>query len=179
MHAGTTFEATVSSSLYPASDGWAAQIVAVKGQARFEVNGTASGDDYAFEAAATITAEWSPGEYQLFVFALLDETKKLLCGPTPFRLWPDPSAATLTVSDLYTELEAVNEAIAGVLAGKGVQSYSFQTEAGSRSAQRMSLQELRQHKAWVEDRLEAELAQQGGRKARRGWRKIKTNFENR
>lgn len=174
--AGTTFAATITLPDYPAGEGWEAKLVAVKGPDRIEMTGTADGDLHALSVDAATTAAWKPGVYQAFVYAEKAGEKRLADGPAEWRVWADPTAATLTLSALETELAAIDTAIAAVVAGKGVQSYTFQTQAGARSVTRMTLAELRQHRAWVVDRLDEERAKQEGRRPRGGWRKIKTSF---
>lgn len=174
--AGSTFSATETFTDYPASDGWTAKMVAQLGSTKIQLISTASGDDHAFAATASATGAWSAGKFQLFVFVEKDSERHLARGPVDFEVWPDPAGAGAALSALEEQLAAVDAAITAVIAGKGVQSYTFETQAGRRSAERMSLQELRAHRGWLSDRVEQERARQQGRKPRGGWRRVRTKF---
>lgn len=174
--AGNTFEASETFADYPASDGWVAKMVAQLGATKIEVTATADGDDHAFAATASTTAAWGTGKFLLWVFVEKDSDRFTARGPVDFEVWPDPGAGSPALTDLEDQLAKCDEAIAGVIAGKGVASYTFETQAGRRSAQRMSLEELRAHRLWLADRVAQERARQQGGKPRVGWRRVRTKF---
>lgn len=174
--AGNSFAATETFAAYPAGDGWVGRMVAQRGSERVEVTGTASGDAHAFAATAAETSNWPAGQFQLWVFVEKDGDRHTARGPVDFRVWPDPAAGSTPLSALEDQLEKCDEAIAAVIAGKGVASYTFETQAGRRSAQRMSLEDLRRHRHWLADRVAQERAAMQGGKPRGGWRRIRTKF---
>lgn len=75
------------------------------------------------------------GEYAAFVYAVKGDEKQIVSTDTVHVL-PNPEGPEV-VTALQAELKAVDAAIAGVLAGQGVQSYTFETAVGRRSADRM------------------------------------------
>lgn len=59
-----TFASPVVLPAYPAGDGWALTLI-MRGPAAIDLVATADGDTHILSAAATTTAAWAPGPYQV------------------------------------------------------------------------------------------------------------------
>jgi hypothetical protein len=101
--------------------------------------------------------------------------ERVFLWETEVEILPSPLEPK-TESKWEKELRMVEEAIEGVLKGKGVQSYQIQTIAGTRRVERMTLEELRKARNFLEGRVAAERRRQGVRGGRSNWRKIGAKF---
>jgi len=160
---------------FPASDGWAGTVHLRSGSTKATVTLAASGDRHAATVPPAITASWLPGIYELAVTVARD-SERSVAYESRLIVRPDPAAACVAKTALESELAAVDAAIAAVLAGEGVQSYTIQTVAGSRQIQRMSLEDLRDHRRYLEGKIDVERAAMGQRPRNQRWRRIGVKF---
>lgn len=173
--AGDTLEFDLSFADYPASDGWVATVHLRCGSSKFTKALTADGDDHIGTILPAVTATYPPGLYDMTV-TVTDGTDRAVAKETQLAIKPDPAAATLSLTALETELAAVVTAITAVLAGEGVQSYTIQTQAGSRNVQRMTLESLRDHRRYLEGKIDAERKALGLTPKNNRWKRIGTRF---
>lgn len=175
IYAGASWEATYSLTRKPA-DGWASRLVLRNKETQevYQVGAVPDGQKYKLAITPTISAAWAPGEYTAHLYASKTGEDEHHHSQS-ISILPNPAGNAVT-DPLRDELADVNAAISGVLAGKGVQSYQFETAVGRRSADRMSLEELRKHRDDLMRRIENRDAKAEGRKSRHGWRKIQGKF---
>lgn len=101
--AGDSYSATLSGDDYPATAGWAAQLILI-GPARYTVPATASGADHAAAANAATTAAWQAGSYaQRIVYTLGADRHSVDAGT--LRVVPDPTATGTTAAALLSPAE--------------------------------------------------------------------------
>lgn len=101
--AGDSFAATLSGDDYPATDGWAAQLILI-GPARYTVNATASGADHAAAETATATAAWQAGSYALRSIYTRGSDRVTVALPA-LRVLPDPAASGTGAAALLSPAE--------------------------------------------------------------------------
>lgn len=172
--AGDTLEFRFSFPDYPAP-GWVATVHLRCGSSRFTKALTADGADHVGTILPAVTGTYPPGLYDLKV-TVTDGTDRAVAKETTLAIKPDPAAVTIAATALETELAAVNAAITAVLAGEGVQAYTIQTQAGSRQIQRMSLADLREHRRYLEGKIDAERVASGLKPKNQKWKRIGTSF---
>lgn len=173
--AGETLEFSFSFADYPADDGWTAAVHLRCGASKVTVALAASGSAHVATVAAATTANYAPGIYDLHVMVAKDG-ESYVATESQLAVRPNPGAATVAATALETELAAVNASIAAVLAGEGVQAYTIQTQAGSRNVQRMSLEDLRDHRRYLEGKIDKERAEMGLKPNNRTWKRIGVKF---
>lgn len=176
VYAGTSGALEYCLDGYSAADGWASHVVLRhrETQAVIQLAADGTGEDYSAAFAAGESSSWKAGEYRAYVYASRQGEKKVV-AEYDLQIHPDPEGDVSKTSD-EVELEAVQRAIAGVLAGEGVQNYSFETAAGRRSADRMSLSELRAHQQHLERRVRSARAKAEGRPDPHGFRQVHARF---
>lgn len=180
FRAGTTHSFQVALSSYTGA-GWVVKLLA-------KVNGDAAPTEvvltesnltsgcWSGEITPETSTGWTPGCYSGTIIAEKDGAKyvakefDLIVLPNPFL------ANGKTANQL--ELEKVEAAINAVLDGKGVKSHQIQTNIGTRQLERMSLDELRKHRNWLEGRVTAELVKMGLKsRSASNWRNIGVRFK--
>ncbi len=102
------------------------------------------------------TADWSPGIYVLNVIVTHGDGRSYVAHESQIAVRQNPGAETPSLSAFEQQLVKIDEAITAIGAGQGVQSYAITTAAGTRQIQRMSLEDLRKHRLWVEGKIDAE-----------------------
>ncbi len=105
-------------------------------------SGTVSGDDIVFALTASQTASFASGIYRYQVIADLAAARVLIAEGTVNVI---KAMATTGVQDFRTTAESIVDAIDAMMAGKATadqQSYVIQTQLGSRSLSRMSMEDL-------------------------------------
>src|SRR5687768_10887976 len=73
--AGDTVAWTRSLADYPASAGWVLNYRFINSAARFDVVGSASGDDHAMSVAAAVSADYAAGTYTWQAFVTKDSER--------------------------------------------------------------------------------------------------------
>ncbi len=176
IYSGTSGSVTYSLSSNLPSDGWSSFIVLrhYETQGIETLTATDSDDEYLVEWTATDSAAWASGKYRAYYYAEKAGEKTIVCEQVVY-IQVNPEGAVVKTDD-QLELEKVNEAISGVLDGKGTKNYSFETSVGRRSAERMDLSELRAHKQWLERRIRSAEAKAQGVADPFGYRRIHTKF---
>lgn len=173
--AGETLKLELSFGAYPANDGWACDVVFRSGQEKHSASLTGDGARFVGTVAAASTAEWSPGVYDWHAIVSKDgETYVPTQGTLAVN--PNPNADGVALTAFEQQLQKVDAAIAAVVAGEGVASYTIQTAVGSRQIQRMSLADLRAHRRWLEDKIAAERTALGQKPKRKQWVRIGNRF---
>jgi len=154
-------------------DGWAVYLIVVVGSTPSRIDLTESTEtpgEWKGEITPNDSEDWAPAIYSASLIAEKDDqrfvphTIELIVAPNPLT----GSGKTA----LQTELDLVNEAIIAVLKGKGVKSYQVQTNIGNRQLERMSLEELKKHRSWVERRVNQELIKMGLKSKNSGGHRI-------
>lgn len=174
-HAGNKLDFSFSLSGYPASGGWAATVHLRCGSEKQTVALGNTDDTHTGSVPPGTTATWKPGLYDLSVTVANDDDRQV-AYQSRLAVLADPAAETLVPTALEAELALVDAAITAVLDGKGVQAYSIQTQAGQRNIQRMSLEDLRDHRLHVQRRIDGERAEMGQKPKRREWVRIGQRF---
>lgn len=176
IYAGTSGDATYQLSGKLPSDGWSSFVVIrhCETQKVYTLMAVDEGESFTVSFDAATSALWESGRYHAYYYAE-KAGEKTISAKSVLHISPDPQGGVVKTAD-QLELEAVNKAIAGVLAGEGVQNYSFETAVGRRSADRMNLADLRQHKSYLERRIRSAAAKAAGRPDPHGHRKISTRF---
>lgn len=172
--AGDTLEFDFAFADYPAST-WAATVHLRCGSEKHAITLTADGDSHIGTVLPAVTAAYLPGLYDLKV-TVTDDTDRAVALESTLSVKPDPAAATIAATALESELSAVVAAITAVLAGEGVASYTIQTQAGSRQIQRMSLADLRDHRRYLEGKIDAERVASGLKPKNQKWKRIGVSF---
>lgn len=96
--AGDSFACTLPGGDYPATAGWAVQLVLI-GPTRITLNSTASGADHALAVTAATTASWAPGEYATRVLYVNAGSSSRVSGAAgTLRVLPDPAAGGTTAA---------------------------------------------------------------------------------
>jgi hypothetical protein len=175
LTAGDSLEFDFSFPDYPASDGFVATVHLRCGSEKHAVTLTADGDNHVGTVLPAATADYLPGLYDMQV-TVTDGTDRAVALESQLAVRPDPAAGTIAVTALEAELAAVNAAISAVLAGEGVASYTIQTQAGSRQIQRMSLEDLRDHRRYLEGKIDTERKDMGLKTKNSRWKRIATRF---
>lgn len=174
FHAGETLTLDFDFSNYPASDGWAATFLLRTGSTVQRVTLAASGDSFGATVAATKTQDWPAGVHEAFVQVEKDGAK-YIAHAREFTVRPRPDLE-VSKTALELDLERVDEAITAILNGEGVAQYSITTAAGQRSIQRMDLADLRSHRKWLEQKIDAERVKLGRKPKNQQWRRIGARF---
>jgi hypothetical protein len=174
-HAGNKIDFSFPLAGYPASGGWSATVHLRCGSVKHAVALGSFGDTHTGSAAPATTASWRPGLYDLTVTVAKDGDRQV-GYESQLAVLPDPAADVITLTAREAELALVEAAITAVLEGKGVQAYSIQTQAGQRNIQRMSLEDLRDHRLYVQRQIDAERVQMGQKPNRREWKRIGVRF---
>lgn len=106
--AGDSFAATLSGAAYPATAGWAAQLVLI-GPMRITLSAPSSGGiHFAATANSAASAQWPAGEYALrALYTLAGERASVDVGR--LRVMPDPGAVTTTDAALKSVAQRVLE----------------------------------------------------------------------
>ena len=172
--AGDTLEFDFAWSEYPAPT-WVATVHLRCGSSKFTKVLTASGTSHVGTVLPAVTADYPPGLYDLTV-TVTDGTDRAVAKESQLAIKPDPAAASIAATALETELAAVNAAITAILAGEGVASYTIQTQAGSRQIQRMSLADLREHRRYLEGKIDSERKALGLKPKNERWKRIGVSF---
>lgn len=174
LTAGDTLEFDFAFADYPAPT-WVATVHLRCGSSKFTKALTASGTSHIGTILPAVTKDYPPGLYDLTV-TVTDGTDRAVAKESTLAIKPDPAASTIAATALETELAAVVTAIDGVLSGKGVQAYTIQTQAGSRQIQRMSLADLREHRRYLEGKIDAERKALGQKPKNERWKRIGVSF---
>jgi hypothetical protein len=103
--AGDTFAATISGTDYPPAAGWSAQLVLI-GIARYTINATTSGSDFAAAATAAQTAAWAPGDYTCRLI-YTNGAQRATGASSSLRVLPDPAAGTTDAQALKSPAQRV------------------------------------------------------------------------
>jgi hypothetical protein len=172
--AGDTLDFSFSFPDYPAPT-WTATVHLRCGSSRFSKTLTASGSSYVGTVLPAVTGTYPPGLYDLTV-TVTNGTDRAVALESQLAVKPDPASASIAPTALEAELAAVDAAISAVLAGEGVQAYTVQTQAGSRQIQRMSLADLREHRRYLEGKIDAERVASGLKPKNQKWKRIGTSF---
>jgi hypothetical protein len=172
--AGDTLEFDFAFADYPAPT-WVATVHLRCGSSKFTKVLGASGSSHTGSILPAITAAYPPGLYDLTV-TVTSGTERAVAKESALAIKPDPAAASIAATALEAELAAVNAAITAVLAGEGVASYTIQTQAGSRQIQRMSLADLRDHRRYLEGKIDSERKELGLKPKNSRWKRIGTRF---
>lgn len=98
---------------YPPVDGWSLACTLVGTGKVYRLTAEVSGDDFAFTAAASITAAWDAGVYRVQVYATKDDARHTLEAST-LRVLPDLAAAGAGM-DTRTHAQKVLDNINGWL----------------------------------------------------------------
>lgn len=171
--AGTAQSWEYSLSDYPPSAGYTSDVYLRSGAEVISLVATDDGSSYTAAATSAVTADWKPGNYTVYVYAILSGERYLACS-LAMSIAADPMAAD-TTSQWETDLAAVDEAIRQKIAKGAVASIQIQTVAGSRQLENMPLLELREHRAWLQEKVDAERRAKG-LPTSGGYRKIKMTF---
>lgn len=171
--AGTSADLSISMPEHREADGWTVSIHLQRDGAVHEVELTEVDSLWTGTLTAAATAEWVPGMYRLIAVASNSPEVKVF-GEMDFCLLPNPLVAGSKTA-LQIEMSLVDAAITAVLEGKGVKSYQIQTDVGSRQLERMTLEDLRNHKRWLQRKIEQEAVSMGLKK-NTAWRNIGTKF---
>lgn len=121
--------------------GYTAKLV-VGGAASLTVNGTIDGEDVIFPLAATATANLATGQYW---YQIVSESGALRNFIADGLLWVIGKITGSGVYDGRSVARRVVDAIDAVMAGKATadqQSYVIQSQLGSRSLSRLSMEDL-------------------------------------
>ena len=173
IRAGVTAAASISLPSYASADGWAVSILLQGAAAQSVSMSDSGGGEWSATFVAATTASWAAGSYRAYVQAV-KSAEKFIVAEGAFLILPVVTGAKVN-STWETQLAAIDAAIAAVVNGNGVKSYQIDTIAGKRQLERMTLAELREHRNWVERKLNAELETQG-LKPKTAWRPIGTRF---
>lgn len=176
IYSGTSGGATYNLSGRLPSDGWGSFVVIrhAETQKIYTLAAVVVGEAFKVSYDSATSAAWDSGKYKVFTYAEKAGDKEI-CDESVTFIAVDPTGAVVKTADMV-ELEAVNKCIAGVLAGEGVQNYSFETAVGRRSADRMDLEALRKHKNHLERRIAADEAKAAGKPNPFGRRIIHAKF---
>ncbi|HEY8562802.1 MAG TPA: hypothetical protein VIL74_20660 [Pyrinomonadaceae bacterium] len=173
MRSAVVKEFTIGESLsweksfsdYPASDGWTVTYYFRGAGTGFDVVGTASGDDFEFTVAGTVTAGCAAGKYYYQAFATKGSESFLVDKGEANVLTGFGSVATGTTVDNRSEVKKTLDAIDARLQGdvtRGVLEYTI----ADRQLQRYSLKELAElrkvYASLYAQELQAENAKKGG-----------------
>lgn len=171
--AGTSADLSLALPDHHSADGWSVSIHVQRDGAVHEVALAEIDGMWTGELTAAATAAWVPGMYRLFVVASKSPAVIAL-SEMDFCLLPNPTLAGSKTA-LQAEMVLVDAAITAVLQGKGVKSYQIQTDVGSRQLERMTLEDLRNHKKWLQRQIDQEAVNMGLKKPT-AWRNIGTKF---
>jgi hypothetical protein len=140
--AGDTLKFTKSLGDYPASDAWVLTYTLVNSANRYTFAATASGDDHAVTVAATTTASYAPGEYDLRgQVSKAGEVYTVATGQITVR--PSFASATDGRSSAKKTLDAINAYLADTnnlaaasyeIAGRRLSRYTLADLLALRSA---------------------------------------------
>lgn len=124
--AGDTVAWTKSLSDYPASAGWALAYTFINSAAKFSINATASGDDFAVSVSAVTTAAYTPGTYS-WMATVTKAGERFTVGTGTAVVTPNLAAATTydTRSAAKKALDAADLALATYGAKAYLQSYEI------------------------------------------------------
>ena len=92
--AGDTLEWRESLPDYPAGDGWTLHVVIYNADASYPITATADGDDHLVQVAASDTAVWSPGRYELTSYVTHPDGRKKTLESVGVVIEPDPASIT-------------------------------------------------------------------------------------
>lgn len=176
IYAGTTGALEYELAGYPVGDGWTSEVVLrhYETQEVITLGAVGDGESYTASYDEAASALWKFGKYRVYIYAIKPGSKNVV-AEYALQILADPSGDVVQ-TPAEVELAAVKKAIAGVLAGEGVKSYTFETSAGRRSADRMELHELRAHQRQLERTVATERAQAEGRPNPYGRRTISARF---
>jgi hypothetical protein len=167
--AGDTLDFDFAFADYPAPT-WVATVHLRCGSSKFTKVLGASGSSHTGTILPAITAAYPPGLYDLTV-TVTDGTERAVAKESTLAIKPDPAAATIALTEWEQALVQTKAAMVAVRAGEGVQSYTIQTQAGSRNINRMSLDSLEEHCLWLEQRIDRDRINLGLKPIkRRLWR---------
>jgi len=151
--AGFTYEWQESFSQYPASTyGLTATfILNTYGNTRITVTAVASGDSFTLTIPAATSANFTAGNYKLYLFVTLGAAKYLV-GNQDVVIKANPLTAT---GDTRSHIQKVLDAIEAVLENRATQEYQSMNINGY-SITQMSPQELLKLKDYYEGKLKTE-----------------------
>jgi len=162
-----------------AADGWTAKMTLKTGTTRIEATATSPGtsEDFDIDVTAGTTAGWAAGKYEMFLTTEKGAEKYVECR-RQVEVLPDPlGTGESNGTTLEADLVLVDAAITAVLSGAGVQSYTLETQVGRRQVERMSLADLRAHRGWLLEQINAERVRRGSQK-NTAWRRHGVKFAN-
>ena len=148
--AGFTYEWQESFSQYPASTyGLTATfILNTYGNTRYTVTAVANGDGFSFTIPATVSADFTAGNYKLYLFVTLGAAKYLV-GNQDVVIKANPLTAT---GDTRSHIQKVLDAIEAVLENRATQEYQSMSINGY-SITQMSPEELLKLRSYYRNEL--------------------------
>lgn len=148
--AGFTYEWQESFSQYPASTyGLTATfILNTYGNTRYTVTAVANGDGFSFTIPATVSADFTAGNYKLYLFVTLGAAKYLV-GNQDVVIKANPLTAT---GDTRSHIQKVLDAIEAVLENRATQEYQSMSINGY-SITQMSPEELLKLRSYYKNEL--------------------------
>ena len=148
--AGFTYEWQETFSQYPASTyGLTATfILNTFGTTRYTVTATANGDAFTLTIPATTSADFTAGNYKLYLFVTLGAAKYLV-GNQDVVIKANPLTAT---GDTRSHIQKVLDAIEAVLENRATQEYQSMNINGY-SITQMSPQELLKLRSYYKNEL--------------------------
>ncbi len=157
---------------YPASAGWSLRYVIYNANASYPIQAVADGDGHVVSVAATDTASWSPGRYEIAGYVSHPDGRKKTIVTHGLIIEPDPAAITAGLdgrSFARRMLDAIEAALEG-RADKGqldMLRYQFGVRGGEINPEiLMRARDRYQQEVYAEERAE-KLARGEGT---RGWR---------
>ena len=148
--AGFTYEWQETFSQYPASTyGLTATfILNTYGNTRYTVTAVANGDGFSFTIPATVSADFTAGNYKLYLFVTLGAAKYLV-GNQDVVIKANPLTAT---GDTRSHIQKVLDAIEAVLENRATQEYQSMSINGY-SITQMSPEELLKLRSYYKNEL--------------------------
>ena len=148
--AGFTYEWEETFSQYPASTyGLTATfILNTYGNTRYTVTAVANGDGFSFTIPATVSADFTAGNYKLYLFVTLGAAKYLV-GNQDVVIKANPLTAT---GDTRSHIQKVLDAIEAVLENRATQEYQSMSINGY-SITQMSPEELLKLRSYYKNEL--------------------------
>lgn len=126
--AGDTLSWSRSLADYPASDGWVLAYRFINAASKFDITGTASGDDHLVSVAASVTAAYVSGTYQWQAY-VTKALERYTVGTGVCEVKPDLAAVAAAGYDSRTParkaLDALNAGLEAFGGNAHVQSYQI------------------------------------------------------
>ncbi len=111
--AGNSYSWTVSSSDYPASDGWVVSYSLSNTNEQFDITSVANGDDHDATILSASSQKYVAGVYDLVGFAVLSGERKIFYSQ-PCEIKPDPAS----MNDHRSYAKRIVDAIEATIEGK-------------------------------------------------------------